>query len=386
MRAIRVLAAAGVAFAVFPVSPLRAAPRNPKISSVVQVSCGSVPCTKGAHITQGALTGGTIDVSVAAEADLGLEWVRLEAQNPGDPRWYCVEFWEAGRATTFSETRRWRTAHWTDPRKQQCEEGDCSHCIENSPHHHGAPTVNTSLSLRVVAREQGASLSNTPDAVSPPFALKIQNAPEPARWLQAPEASTRNGAPAVILRWAPNREEQAVPPEPAVVPGSVREYRFLRTDPSGARTAFAVNAAHPERQGCARVSNIAYECADSALPATGGSFRYAVAAVVAGVEGDACGTASGTCVIGPLSAFESVSVPASAAQPTPTGTTTANAGFTPSSSGSPAPISVPTEGLASAPKGDKTRGGAPILPIAAASAAILGLAITALRARVRRAG
>src|ERR1043166_8018645 len=142
MRAFRVAAAAAIVLSVFPASPLLAAPHDARIVSITQVSCGSMPCTKGAQIHAGQLVGGTIRVAVAAAADLGLEWVRLEAQNAGDPRWYCLEFWEANRATTFSNARTWRTVHWTDPRKQQCERDDCSNCIENSPHHHGAPTVN----------------------------------------------------------------------------------------------------------------------------------------------------------------------------------------------------------------------------------------------------
>ncbi len=333
------------------IEPATAAPKNARITSVAQRACGSLPCTPGSAVQHGDLVGGTLEVRVHAEADLGLEWVRLEAQNPGSTFFYCLELWTADGAASFDQALTWDTAFWTDPRKTCTVH--CSNCIENSRHHHGAPTENLPFNLRVVARERGRDVSGAADAISNTFAIKVQNAPVPPQWSNDPRVETVDGRSSVTLQWQPSATEQAVPPEPAQPPADVKEYRFLRIGPDGARTAFAISASDPAAQGCSKVSTFAYRCVDGAFDgAPAGTYRYAVATVRAGFTGEPCQLGSGSCVVSALGPSRSVTIASSAQATTspgasPTGST--------EPTGSAAPVSVDPSSLAAPSAGGGSR-------------------------------
>ena len=344
------------------IGSLPSASADPHDAAIVGVfptsACSADPCAPGADrsLASGAVVGGEVQVFVSAKADLGLEWVRLEAQFPGDPRFYCLEFWNANRSTTFSAMRRWNTTHWTDPRKG-CAPESCSHCIETSPHQHGRVSDNVAHTLRVVAHEQ---VGNAADDVSTTFELKLQNAPAAPTWKADPVAATTSTGAAVSLLWPANGDPDIV------------EYRYVRSAPGAPRAAFAISAAHPERQGCQRLADGAYKCIDSITSgAPSGSYAYSIAAVRNAYTGPACEVVRGRCIVGPLSQARTVSVkvaPAPSGQPTDT----ASGGPVPSSianpSTAPAPVSVSPPPVAVAVGGTKepgSRGSTAVLPIAA---------------------
>jgi hypothetical protein len=378
-----ILTLASGALAVLSSAPVaEALPHDARIESVVQGACGATPCTPGSAITAGSVVGGIVRVDVHAEADLGLEWVRLEMTHPGSVFGRCLEFWPAGGARTFDRSLEWNTAFWTDPR-DECTV-HCSDCIEDSRHYHGAPSLNTTYKLRVVAAETGSDASGgVGDVTSPPFELKLQNTAAPPAWTATPAVARDGGSTSVTLEWAPSSTENAAPPEPPAPPGDVVEYRFLRIDAAGRRAAFAVDAKDPTRQGCQKIGTIAYRCHDRALPGQG-TYRYAVSAIRSGFSGDRCELSSGSCVVGRHNDIRSVTV-AGAASSSPTTSATPTPGVTPSSGA--APVSVDPRDLRAAdptgsPAARKTRNLA--LVAIAASMLVLGGAGAALRARAAR--
>lgn len=280
--------------------PAGAAPKDALVVAVFRTSdCRSEVCVPGSdrQVTDGAVVAGAVQIHVSAAADLGLEWVRLEARTPGDPEWYCLEFWNAGRATSFRQHRTWITPRWTDP-TEECDEGICSSCAENSAHQHGEPSANVTHEIRVLAHEQGANVSSTPDAESPPFRLQLANGGAAPVWSEAPKVAMRDGRPVVHLAWAPSDS-----------PG-VAEYRFTREDADATETTFAVAADDPSRQGCTAVGAIVIRCVDHSVPRYGGSFRYAVAAyrTAPAGAGQRCALSAARCVRSAMSSIRTVTV------------------------------------------------------------------------------
>lgn len=379
-RAVAAIAAALPALLV-PAIPAHASARDAAVTGVYSTaSCAGGRCTPGSDtpLQAGASAAGTLQVFVTAKADLGLEFVRLEAQSGSDPAFYCIEFWKTNGALEFSNNRVWKTHRWTDPR-QQCEPEICSGCLENSDHQHGIPTANGTYNLRVVAREQG-QFTDANDAKSPLFAIKLSNAPTAPAWIGEPAS---NGKPdsSVVLRWSPS-------PEPDIV-----EYQFVREDPDGTERVFAVSAGNPERNGCSRASDVAYSCANGGLTRSG-TYRYALRALRHGAGGR-CAITGASCVASKVGAVRSASVVVAAV---PAGTTPAGSG---SASASPAgtlpgqePLALPDrtgtrpgDGLIappdSTPAGSTGSGGPAIAAAVLALAVALGIAV---KGRIIRKG
>ncbi|MCA1830277.1 MAG: hypothetical protein LC663_01995, partial [Actinobacteria bacterium] len=107
------------AFIVLPPTAARAEPSNVLITSIVQRSCGSLPCTPGKTIAPGSVVSGVIDIHVHAEDPVGLQFVGLEAQNPSlggldGSQFICVEQWNpSGGTTKLDAFRTWDTVRWT---------------------------------------------------------------------------------------------------------------------------------------------------------------------------------------------------------------------------------------------------------------------------------
>jgi len=260
-------------------APASADPEEVRITGVFHTAdCAGDPCEPGRDpaLKAGTVVAGSIEVHVQARADLGLEWVRLEAQYPGNPRFFCLEHWTANRALSFESQRLWRTDTWTDPRRE-CTPETCSNCLENSPHKHGAPTRNRPHLMRVVARE---SVSGE-EAASATFEVVLANAPRSPAWVAEPQTQGDDD-PAVLLQWKPN-------PEP-----DVSEYHFVRVGPDGDEAEFAVSARDPEAHGCSRVGAIAYRCLDDGFESSG-EYRYAVFALRPAVNGVRCSLRPGRC-------------------------------------------------------------------------------------------
>lgn len=308
-------------------------------------SCSGGTCTPGQDkaLSAGTTISGTLQIFVSAKADLGLEFVRLEAQTGTDPTFYCLEFWDANGALEFRNDRVWRTHRWTDPRAE-CDPGICSGCLENSEHLHGNQTTNGEYRIRVVAREQG-QFTDANDAHSPLFSIKLSNAATAPGWLSEP---TSNGKPdpTVVLRWSTS-------PEP-----DVAEYQFIREDPSGVERVFAVSASNPQRNGCSRASDIAYSCANGDFPQSG-TYRYALRALRPG-SGTTCATTKGACVASKVGPVRTVSV---------TVASSPGASASPAGSGiaapSPAPLPTGQEPLALPPSDGASTGDGLIAPPAA---------------------
>jgi hypothetical protein len=323
-------------------------PHDTRIVGVFASSeCAAQTCDPSSDpkVASGAIIAGELQIFVSAEADVGLEWVRLEAQVPGDPRFYCLEFWNAQHATKLSQARRWNTIAWTDP-SDQCTPETCSSCIETSPHKHGAVSENVVHTLRVVAHEQVSGK----EQMSPTFKVKLQNAPVAASWSAQPAASSTADGANVGLQWARNDEKDIV------------EYRYVRTSPGGKRVAFAVSSTKPETQGCRRIGAVIYRCIDKITAgAPSGRYSYAIAAVRRAFSGAPCEVSTGRCIVGPLGEASTVNVTVAAAGG-PTSTATVAPGTsqtaTPKSGTGRTPVEVtpPTEEpLAAGADGDAPR-------------------------------
>lgn len=307
--------------------PAVAAAKDAKITRVTRAG-------SSAPLSQGTVVGGTIQVAVSAAADLGLEFVRLEAQSGDDPLWYCLEFWKTDGALSMSETRVWKTANWTDPRAGECKPGICSSCTENSDHQHGAPSANGDYRLRVVAREQG-QFNSSNDAISPNFRVTLSNAPTAPAWIGKPESNGKPN-PTVILRWSPS-------PEP-----DITEYQFVREDPSGNERVFAVSASNPQANGCSRAGSVAYTCPDGGFTKSG-TYKYAVRALRPGAGGGRCAVSGAACVASRVGEVKTVAVTVAAtspSSPSATASATGSASPAPDAPATPAsqePVALPTE-------------------------------------------
>jgi hypothetical protein len=376
-RARATLAVAAAVLSIW-TGPVHASPHGARIVSIA--GCGTQGCAPGDPVLkQGAVVTGTIRITVHAEADLGLEWVRLEAQPEGDVRWYCLEFWNAGRATTFDRERTWNTLAWTDPRST-CAPEACSNCVENSPHRHGALSENLLHKVRVVGREQGSSVSGSEDDESSAFEVRLQNPPGAPAWASDPGSTTSDGRPSVTLQWAPSLEKDVV------------EYRFVRSDPAGKRTAYAVDAARPGRQGCQKIADLAFRCVDADFGARGGgAYRYQVAAVRRAPSGPACEVVARRCIAGPLGDARTVDVaPFSSKRPSKRdGGPSPGSSPIPANLGGGAPVAIappptttaagPTPPVPGTPSSSRA-------PFVGAAAAILALALGLAAWRERRPG
>jgi len=274
-------------------APAGASPKNVKIDAVFRsADCAGSTCepSKDPKLSGGAVVAGEIQVFASAAADIGLEWVRLEGREGGTPQWYCLQYWATNRATTFGDHYAWTTTNWPQPAAQ----GKNSDCTETSPHKHGAPADNGVYDIRLVAREQVSKELRNSD----PFTIKIANPPQPPAWGVDPKASgAADGNPAVTLVW----NASATP--------DVSEYHFVRVDPGGFQSEFAVSASTPQDQGCSKVGDQTFKCVDVSFPgsAFGGAYRYTLLALrPTPGKGVACSIGGGACLESPLTAVKEV--------------------------------------------------------------------------------
>lgn len=222
-------------------APAFAAPTGTSVAKVFQLPCREAVCGTGDKaISTGALVRGPVQIQVTSRASLGLDTLRLEAANGG--AYECWKTWSLDGATSTTQTFNWDTTQWPSP----CGESD------------EAPGENGQVSLRAVATERASGEAHTSTA----FTVRVNNRPATPVWASDPApVGPEDGGPRVDLSWYAN-------PEPDIV-----EYHWVRVDPNGDETEFAVSAEDPGGQGCDFDGSV-YTCADDAFGAKGFGGRH----------------------------------------------------------------------------------------------------------------
>lgn len=270
------------------VGQVRAEPSGTRIDGVfISSRCASETCDPATDptLTPEASVSGRIQIAVSSSATLGLDWVRLEAQIPGDPRWLCVQQWSTDGALSFRGHHTWDTADW---QKLSPEWG----CTEASAHEH-EPTMNVRHTLRVRAREIGSKTIE----VSPPLSLWLGNPAKQPTWADEPRVTAGpNGEPTVKIAWTPNTEKD------------IAEYHIIRTSTSGTSTRSVVSATKAGDQDCRSFPR--FECSDTTFKHVGrATYTYSIVALRPARRGNArCALANERCVRSPASPPRSVEV------------------------------------------------------------------------------
>jgi len=248
-RAAFLAMAPSVLLAVLAATPAQASVTN-SVKSINQCS-SSGSC--GTAITFGTgLAHDTVQITAtesAAFLDAGPHWVRLSVRPNSSSSWTCVKQW-ATTSKSFSGAVNWDTTAFPNAGTNGCS---------GSTAQSGHLTANGSVEFQVT------SDNGSPSSV---VSVKLNNPPTPPAWATAPTvAGASKHAPVVTLKWTAS-------PEP-----DIKEYRFLRTDPSGNTKQYPVDAANPSGQGCS-FDGAVYTCYDTDFPSTGfgGNYSYALTA------------------------------------------------------------------------------------------------------------
>lgn len=303
-------------------TPVTAAPQAVRIDKIYDAgSCGTDVCPAGTRtISADATVDGNIQIHVHAEDPLGLRYMRLEARFGTNPEWICIQEWERRGQLSADGWYTWNSAIWPKPKTN-------SDCTELSKHFHNTPTQNANTILRVKAANYVDDQATT---TSPTFTVTLANPPAAPTWAQDPTTNGRN----VTLAWTPGAE------------ADLREYRWIRLDPDGSDHEFAISATKPEQAGCARIGTTMVRCTDTTVPASGGTFRYAILSLRPAKGGPTtCAIGGGACIESPPSTQKTVTVAASGQSP---------AAGSPAASGEPTLTTVPSDPQQESPAPEAT--------------------------------
>ena len=217
--------------------------------------CSSASCGSLSQVSSGPVAG-TLQIQakpsttgVLPPALKSLEITIKPASSSGAVCVYHLNSPHAG--TTYSTN--WTSTAWPSAGPAGCSSSSL----------YGSLTRNESIVVTARATD-----NNNSAATATVSALSLNNAPTPPVWAASPSVSgASKHAPVVTLKWNAS-------PEP-----DIKEYRFLRTDPSGNTKQYPVDAANPSGQGCS-FDGTTYTCYDTDFPSSGfgGSYSYALVA------------------------------------------------------------------------------------------------------------
>lgn len=251
--------------------PASAAPTDVQVSRVYQGPCDNPECDgSDESLEPGSIVRGTAQIHVSARSATGLSTVRLQGRRDvADAPWVCIRHWNTS-AGTFSNFVNWNTNAWPSTPT------GCPDATE-----HGAVTRNGAYELRVVATDVAGSTNSSA------FAIRFDNKPQEPVWSDDPIVDDSDEAnPIIELRWEANAEPD------------IAEYHYIRTDPSGRESEYAVSASKPGGQGCERDGS-GYICYDDDFGSSGfgGSYSYALVALRSSPSGsNSCALSGANCV------------------------------------------------------------------------------------------
>jgi hypothetical protein len=274
--------------------PVAQAAPAASIQNIFQGPCRASVCD-AAHddvIRNGDLAASQIQIQVAASSSVGLDFVEIQGRYGVAGAWSCLRHWDVS-GSSFSSRYNWDTNAWPE----FCPAGA-----------NAGRTRNGSYQLRVVARESVSAATDTTSY----FLIKVNNLAGTPQWANQPSVSGDTKRETVVeLRWLKVQDPD------------VREYHYVRTDPNGRATEFAVSAAKPGGQGC-DLQGDEYVCYDDLFPTSGykGTYDYELFALrYSPAASAACALPpGGNCIAGGDAGVQSASVkePVPVTSPTPT--------------------------------------------------------------------
>jgi hypothetical protein len=237
--------------AVFLAVPAEAAPAV----TIAVFKCTSSDCSSKTQVSSGPVAG-TLQIqakpSTTGLLPPALTALEITIKPASSSSAVCMYHLNSPHAGSTYSTN-WTSTAWPNASPSGCSSSSL----------YGSLTRNEGIVITARATD-----SNNSAATATVSALSLNNPPTPPQWAASPSVSGASShAPVVTLKWTAS-------PEP-----DIQEYRFLRTDPSGATKQYPVDAASPSAQGCS-LNGSTYTCYDTDFPSSGfgGTYSYALVA------------------------------------------------------------------------------------------------------------